>query len=438
MASITKRGDSYRIRVCIGRDIQGKQIFENKTYHPKATTPRTIEKEVQHYAMELEQRVKEGKLFSGEKMTFAEMYEQWKEQYGKINLSTSAYEGYCNYIDKLAIPVFGMMPLSKVNPLILSDIFNGLYKEGKGLSVESLKRIKTAFNSVFSLAYTLSIIEENPLDRVKLPKGKKEVSFTPQKKKYKKLHTFTPLQAKTFLKACTKSYVYEVKGSTGHNAISGKKYTKEPHKQIKKIPTQFESFFTISIYGGMRRGEVVGLTWRDIDFENHTITIDKAITHTKSKGEYAKSPKTEAGYRTVALPSFCFDTLRKWYNEEKLLYLNLGSAWNGGNRQDSFDDCNIFIQEDGRMMHTNTPTHKFREILLKYNETVSPEQQLPVIRLHDLRHTNATLLIALGVDYETVSHRLGHEKTSTTVDIYGHALEEIDRIASDKLGQLLG
>jgi len=195
MASINKRGNTYQIIVTLGRDSQGKLIRQYVTYKPKSTTPKAIEKEVQQYAMEFELKAKEGKLYSGDKITFSEMYEQWKEQYGKINLSTSAYEGYCDYIDKHAVPVFGTMPISKVNPLLLSDIFNKLYKEGKGLSVESLKRIKTAFNSVFDLAYTLSILEENPLSRVKLPKGKKEVSFTPQKKKYKKQRTMARFTA---------------------------------------------------------------------------------------------------------------------------------------------------------------------------------------------------------------------------------------------------
>ena len=88
-------------------------------------------------------------------------------------------------------------------------------------------------------------------------------------------------------------------------------------------------------------------------------------------------------------------------------------------------------------MDVSTPTHKFKENLKLYNDTHELEDQLPDISLHELRHTSATLLLANGTDIETVSHRLGHSKASTTLDVYGHAMKKMDSKASDTLESIL-
>ena len=109
-----------------------------------------------------------------------------------------------------------------------------------------------------------------------------------------------------------------------------------------------------------------------------------------------------------------------------------------GKTPDSFDENNIFIQiENGLPMHLSSPSHKFHEICDLYNSTRKKEEEkLPRIRLHDLRHTGATLQLGNHVDIETVSHRLGHSKASVTLDIYGHALPENDKQAAETLAAM--
>jgi integrase len=120
-----------------------------------------------------------------------------------------------------------------------------------------------------------------------------------------------------------------------------------------------------------------------------------------------------------------------------MLSLHLQGLWKGYTGKE-FDRNFIFIQmETGMPMDVGTPTHKFKEILKMYNETHGSENQLPEITLHELRHTSATLLLANGTDIETVSHRLGHSKASTTLDIYGHAMKKMDSKASDTLESIL-
>ncbi len=89
-------------------------------------------------------------------------------------------------------------------------------------------------------------------------------------------------------------------------------------------------------------------------------------------------------------------------------------------------------------MDLDTPGHKFTEILENYNKNVPEDEQLPLIRLHDLRHTSATLMISEKVDIETVAHRLGHSKPSVTMNVYGHWLKEKDDQAADVLEKMFG
>ena len=199
----------------------------------------------------------------------------------------------------------------------------------------------------------------------------------------------------------------------------------------------------ISVYGGLRRSEVCALTWKDINENDMTISITKAMSSTKEKGQFIKDTKTKAGHRVIVLPEECFTLLRQWKKEQRLLCIKLGSEWMGhkdgkhGDIVDSFDDNFVFIQENGLPVHLSTPSHKFAEIIDWYNRSCEKEEdKLPKIRLHDLRHTSATLLLSCNTDIETVARRLGHSKPSVTLDIYGHALPENDRKASETMEKL--
>lgn len=123
--------------------------------------------------------------------------------------------------------------------------------------------------------------------------------------------------------------------------------------------------------------------------------------------------------------------LARNYRREQLQYrLSLGSEWVGENY--------VFIQANGKQMHPDTPYNKFKSIIRCYNaHIIKEEEKLPEISLHGLRHTSATLMISQNVDIRTVSNRLGHTQTSTTLDIYSHALQKMDEQASSALDTLL-
>lgn len=425
MATITKRKDSYRIKVSCGVGANGKYIQQTTTYKPKATTPKAIEKEVQQYAMEYEKRVKEGKTFEGDKVTFYDVAMKWNENFASTNLTKGNREHYLSDLERKAFPTLANMKISSIKPIHLQSIFDEMSKEG--YAPKTIRCVYCAISSVMNYAYRLEIIENNPLDRCKLPPIKKDTE----------LHFFTLEQSKIFLSELDKQYPITYKAHTSHNGITKQVQEVSEYVGYRELPTnyQFKALFRLAIYGGFRLGEILALTWKDIDYETNTIHI-RHSTGRSNEGQYIKEPKTKTSVRDVTLPQSCFDTLKEWYKQEKNLATELGTQWQGKHGK-MFDSSFIFIQNDGKQMNSHTPYHKFKTIISRYNEQCDDEdKKLPSIRFHDLRHTSATLMLSENVDIETVSHRLGHSKASITLDVYGHFLPKKDKTASDKLEAL--
>lgn len=421
MAQIEKRGDTYRISVFVGRDQNQKKIYERTTYKPEATTPKTIEKEVSEYAREFEKYVKNGEIFSGDKITFSEFVQIWKENFLSQKSERSQKE-YYHEIELRFLPALGHMKLSKIRAPHIDSVLNEMKKAGK--APKTVRYTFTAINSVMKYAFKKGFIQENPCMRCDdLPKVTRDNN----------LHYFTVDQAKRFLNAFDLEYEEYNKAATRH-LQNGTSYDVSAYTETYGIHIQYKVYFYIAIYGGFRRGEILALTWQDINFENQSISINKAVTKGLS-GEYVKDPKTASGVREIVLPSVCFSLLKEWQNEQRMLSFKLGTAWKGYRGQD-YDKNNVFIDlTTGLRMNLDTPYHKFRKVIDLYNsqKALSEDDKLPLIRLHDLRHTSATLLLANNTDIETVSKRLGHSKASVTLDVYGHAMKEMDRKASEIL-----
>ena len=437
MASITERRGkdgkitSFLITVSLGYDEEGNKIRERKKYIPEAKTPAKARKEVERFALEFEKNVIDGTAFtSGDKITFEEFVKIWEENSlsQKVlsgTLTERVKEEYIRTLNYHVIPHIGRMKLSKIKAQHIDRIVTRLMKDGKRPAT-----VHNVFGSIrmcFNYAVRKDLVRENPCVRCEpLPKIKRDSD----------LHTFTEDQVKRFLSdALTMNYEVRITGHKRTLSNFDKEYKVKDYVEHRTVPLQFRLFFTLAVYGGFRRGELIGLNWEDVDFEDRTVTINKSVS-LSDNGQYIKDPKTTSGNRTVKLPEVCFDLLDQWKREQKKICLSLGTAWEG-RRGSDYDHNPIFIQPDtGRRMNVQTPTAKFKKILIAYNKTVDEEDRLPMIRLHDLRHTNASHLVANGVDIETVARRLGHSKPSFTLDVYGHALEENDEKASDKLEEI--
>lgn len=427
MASVKKIGNSYKIVVSNGYDVNGKKIRETTTFTPDPTmTPKQQQKALEKFVFEFEERVKNGRYLKGEKITFQEFTERWFKEYANQHLAKTSLSTYRDLLEQLIIPAIGHLKLAKIQPLHLQSFYNnlqedGVRKDGKkgGYSSTTIKKCHAIISSILTAAVRWQIIESNPCERVFSPKDEKETEDVKH---------FTLEQAETFLKALEMSYTTTYKA---HDRIddTGKKYHVSEYTETRSIPTQFKIFFYLALFGGLRRGELLALTWDDVDFNNNTISITKSTAYTDGQ-VITKSPKNKSSIRTISIPGAIIDMLKKYRKEQQELRLSLGDQWQGDNY--------IFIQWNGKQMHPSTPYHTFKDIIKKYNSTVDdPAKKLPDIPLHGLRHTSATLLIAEQVDIKTVSARLGHSQTSTTLNIYAHSLKKLDEKAADILDHIL-
>jgi integrase len=428
MANIRQRGETYLIEVYVGKDSKGKKLRKSTTFTPTEKTPAKIRKEVERFAEEYERRIKEGKYFEGEDITFRQVFEIWGEKWAPQHLSIRCEEEYKRKIEKRFMKVLGHKKISRITPFEIQSIVDHMSQEEK-LSPKTVKDHFIAFNSVMRYAFKMSIIQENPCLRCELPRIKRD----------NKLKYFTKDQALTFLRSLDNEYEATFKAHTRTLKKTGETYSVPEYTETYRVSSMWKAYFYLSIYGGFRRGELCALKWKDIDEESKTLSIKRSISKTTHHGQFEKTPKTVAGNRTITLPAKCFDMLREWKTDQTKLCLKLGSQWKG-HRGKEFSENYVFINiMNGLAVDVDTPTHKFRELIAWYNNSVKTEEEkLPEIRLHDLRHTSATLLLSEGIDIETVSKRMGHEKASTTLDIYGHALETMDIKASETLEKLLG
>ena len=200
-------------------------------------------------------------------------------------------------------------------------------------------------------------------------------------------------------------------------------------------------FFTLSLFCGFRKGETLALHWNDIDFKEKKISISKSVGMTENGFDY-KEPKTKKSVRKVSIPDDVIPLLKQYHFEYIQTRFSHGTAWQG----DLSNGGNLFIQADGKLMGHTTPYQYFTKHLHRYNEWVqdNPDkakseglEELPIIPLHGLRHSCATLLNYLEVNIIEISKTLGHSTCSTTMNIYAHSFEEQQEEVATKVNEFL-
>ena len=247
---------------------------------------------------------------------------------------------------------------------------------------------------------------------------------------------FTPDQVQAFLDSLDMDFEFTI---ASHNRVddTGKQYHVNDYIERNTVPTQLKVFYHIAVFCGMRKGEILALHWDDIDFEAKTIDISKSAGKTAT-GVECKVPKTSTSVRLLPLPEPIIPLLKQYKLEYSVYRLSLGDKWQG--------DGNLFIQPDGKLMGLATPYHRFKRHIKQYNEWVKhtnselPSGQkklepLPEIPLHGLRHSCATWLNHIGVNFLVISKILGHAQVSTTMNIYAHGFESQLREASTKMNE---
>lgn len=271
-------------------------------------------------------------------------------------------------------PFFKDTKLSEVNIYQLQQWVNKIYNEHGGSSAEARY---ACLRVVLRDAYRFREISENLTDFIKVPKKNIKVKAT--------------------------------------------SWTKEEAlKAIKCVENKaLELPLLLMLLAGLRKGETMALSWNDIDFEKGTIYINKSVYEIEGKS-YFKDPKTENSKRIISIPNYLMDKLIKEKERQKRL-TDDGVLFNQYNL--------VCLNTKLEMWKMNTLFHQFVRFCDRYD--------LRRIRMYDLRHSSATLSIAAGTDIKTVSTRLGHSDIRTTLNIYTHTLDEMDKKASDNLENML-
>lgn len=401
MASIRKRGGSYQITVSNGRDTSGRQLLETTTFTPDpAKTEKQNQKALELFVMKFEEQVKSGKYLDGEKITFKDFTASWLADYAAPHLEATTIEAYNFLLNKHILPAIGHLKLARIQPVHLNKLYNAMLAnrtDGKpgGYSPTTIKRTHAVISSIMNTAVKWNVISDNPCERVKPPKQARNIN-----------------DVKFFTLEESGAFLDELERETESGLIC----------------LQHKLFFHMALFCGLRRGELIALEWSDIDLQAGTVSITKSTSIVSGKA-ITKAPKNKTSIRTISIPTSVIELIRAYRKEQLQYRLSIGDQWEGDNH--------IFIQWNGRQMYPSTPYNVFKDIIHRYNASVPPGgHNLPDIPLHGLRHTSATLLISQNIDVRTVSGRLGHAQTSTTMNIYSHSLQKMDEKAADTMDGL--
>lgn len=373
---VSKKGDiSYRIKVSLGYSVDGKQIIQSMTYKPDPNmTPKQAEKEAHKQGIIFEEKCKANDL-SGRKAKFQEVADEFlefAERTQKIKLSSlvrlkglraRTYDAIGHiYIDKVT--------RKQIQSFILSLAEDGVnQKTGKGLSQKTQKHYITFISDVMQYAFDCEMIDESPCKHISTVKTKKQ-----------------------------------------EQAVYSLEETKAILDLInRKADIDYKVFFNVLPYCGMRRAEVLGLEYGDIDFVTGEVKIVRTSNYQNAEtGVYTSTPKTETGYRELILPQVVLDMIKQLKRSQILQSVRLGDLWHESDR--------LFVTWNGLPMHPNTP--------YTWLQRFCEEEKLPFKGLKAFRHFFATQAITNGVDIKTVSSMLGHAQTSTTLNIYTHAVKK--------------
>ena len=453
MANIQKRGNSYKITVSTGYDVNGKKIRYYMTYNPPdGLSPSKLKKELNKIVVEFEEKCALGYVMDSN-VKLIDFIEIWFKDYvGNKDLSPITVSGYQSLSIKI-VEELGHIKIGKITSKQVQDFYakiksNDSHKGGQkfkitdeyleivsklkqkdisikaGINDSTLGRLKKGGNTTFEVADKISQALNKDFNTLFTSSGeKKKVSNDTVLHYHRLLNNimntavrwgvipFNPIENRVEL---PKSERKEPKYMDDKEALAFLTLMNEE-------PIKYRLALNLLIFSGLRRGEIGGLKWSDIDFEGKIITIKRALKYIPGKKAFEGDTKTFKSKRSIKLPNFIFDLFREYRVWQLKGRIQVGDQWN--------DTDYIFTRWNGEPMNLDTIGGYLKKFTNKHN--------LKPVHLHSLRHTNASILIASGVDLKTVSSRLGHSNLSTTGNIYAHVINTADAKASDALENIL-
>ena len=353
--SIRKRKSSWQFTYMYkGNKYYGKASFE------EAPT----EKKAKELLEEFCRDIRKGDFSNTSNYTFEDIAKLWLTQIAMPNYSPIVVTNYVRNLNNHILPYFGDYNIAQITPLDINSFVNTLQSKqtmfqnrlNKPLSNRTIDKLYKITHTIVKYAYTTDIINSDPFSKAPL-KLKKEVKE--DDKHYYTIQEYKLLQ-----------------------------------KELKKEPVEKQLIVELAVQTGLRRSEIFGLKWKDIDLKDKTININK--TRQKINGTMQVLPtKTGSSSRIISMPPSMVELFRSYKNNNEFIFNNV--------------DYDCF-------------TSWFRYWQQRHG--------LPRIKFHDLRHTHATLLLQKGVDVKTIQKRLGPSDISTTLNIYADSVKELDQKAA--------
>ena len=365
--SIRKRKDGrWEGRYTAGRDlVTGKAIYKNVLGKTQAEVKEKLKAAIEKSAV---------RTVSIEHYTVGQWLNTWMENYAKLQVRASSYKTYQGFISNHIKPNLGDLPLDKLTAMDLQRLYKHLLESGrvectesrnkpKGLSVKTVRNINQMISSALNCAVEQRLIPGNPTKGCVLPKlERKEMKILP------------PESLGTFFEEARRSGVFEL--------------------------------YYIDLATGLRRGELLGLKWSDIDLAKGIIHVRRQVL--RQNGEVVEAPlKTKNSYRNIAIGADAIKVLK------------------GMEQKDEY----VFPSPFGGPMSPDSVLHMLQRVLKRAG--------LERIRFHDLRHTFSVLALQNGVDVKTLSAMLGHYSAGFTLDTYAHVTTSMQKQAANAVGNFL-
>ena len=381
---------AYQIRVFRGRDSAGKQLkpFSMTWRIPEGMThPRTIKKELDKVKAQFENDCKAGSVALN-RPTY-ERYSLYVLEIKERDCKRSTVTRY-KKLNKRIVEEIGYLKLDEITAEHLNHFYKKLGQEGANehtggkLSEKTIREHHNLISVVLGQAVRENLIRTNVA----------EVA-TPPKLRTKEAEFFEPEDVDRIMKC-----------------LAGE-------------PLKWRAITMLMIATGARRGEILGLRWKYVDFAKNTIKICGNLLYALGTGTYEDTPKSGKS-RTVAVDASVMQLLRAHKQNQLSLRFRLQEDWQGDKK---FENSYCFTQDNGKPMNPNSIT----DYLWKF----SKKNDLPHIHPHKFRHTLASVLISEGVDPVTVSKWLGHQQVSTTEEIYAHMFRKANQEAAETVSEVL-
>ncbi len=391
MANITPRRDkngkliSFSIRVYRGQGVDGKQLKPfTATFKVQSTwTEKAARKKAEAFAAVFESQCKSGVVSDDRKKfeEYAEYVINLKEQRGVKHSTIHRYRELTARI----YPHIGHYKVKEIRPDILNNFYSELQKDGQNartggkLSAKTILEHHRLISTILEQAVKEQLIPFNPARNATLPKAeRKEVNY------------YQPETVAAIREA------------------------------LESETIKWKTLVHLLLITGARRGEILGLKWKSVDFKNNKLHICNSILYEPDIGVYEDTPKTQTSNRYIAVPAETIELLRQYKVWQAREQLRLGAYY----QNQGF----VFTRDNGDPMHPDSVS----DFLIKF----SKKHNLPHLNAHAFRHTMASMLYYKGVDSVSISKRLGHAQVSTTANIYAHIMEEADQQSAEILSDI--